>query len=101
MYETKDLSITLEDQKPTNVVLDTIKADVTLQSQGEKAKALSISNIVVQENGRSVVVPKVLTVSGKTLTQYIKVVRNEDGVFEFKVNPISLLTKLSTLRRAC
>lgn len=96
-YPTKELDISLENNGSKEIQLDFIKANVSIDISGNTVKRLRISDVRVD----GVMNRKEILITGKNLDSYIKVTRDENGVYGFKINPISLLSKLQTLRRAC
>lgn len=95
-YATKELDINLENNVTKSIALDFIEADVSITAIQNQIKNIKISNIKVEG-----VPDRDIIISGKNLGSYIKVTRDENGNIGYKVNPISLLSKLQTLRRAC
>ena len=96
-YPTKELDISLENDSSKEIQLDFIKANVSIDKDGNTPKRIRISNVRVD----GVMDRKEILITGKNLDSYVKVTRDENGVYGFKINPISLLSKLQTLRRAC
>ena len=99
---TRDTHINIKPNESQSITLNDIHADIQIAINKNKVNSIVLSNIhTLSSTGEPQLIINKSIIPENEVTKYIKVYKLTDGKYEFKINPVSLSIKLSSLKRAC